>query len=86
MTLTWLALTTQGSMVGDYISTSFVGSVAFPAIAVAAAGTPTQNLDEAMFTTSSGLTVSIGGAAATTAGAAADGSSSLSFTIGPLNR
>jgi len=67
-------------------TTSFVGSVAFPAIAVAAAGTPTQNLNEAMFTTSSGLTVSSGGAPATTAGAAADGSSSLSFVVGPLNR
>jgi len=85
MTLTWLALTTQGFMVGDYISTSFVGSVAFPAVAVAAAGTPTQNLNEAMFTTASGLVVSSGGAAATTAGAAA-GSSSLSFVVGPLDR
>jgi hypothetical protein len=85
MTLSWLANTTQGFMVGDYISTSFVGPVAFPAIANAGPGTPTQNLNEAMFTTSSGLTVSSGGTPATMAGAAA-GTSSLSFVVGPLNR
>ncbi len=85
MTLSWLAFTTQGFMVGDYISTSFVGGVAFPAIAVAGPGTPTQNLNEAMFTTSSGLAVSTGGTAATTVGAAT-GRSSLSFVVAPLNR
>ena len=51
--------TTQGFMLGDYISTSFVGAVAFPAIANAGPGTPTQDLSEAMFTTSSGIAVSI---------------------------
>jgi hypothetical protein len=86
MTLSWLAFTTQGFMVGDYISTSFVGPVAFPVIADAGPGTPTQNLNEAMFTTSSGLAVSTGGAPATTAGAVAAGTSSLSFVVGPLNR
>src|SRR5713226_9095917 len=35
MSLTWLPNTTQGFMVGDYISTSFVGAPAFPAFAVA---------------------------------------------------
>ncbi len=49
MTLTRLALTTQGYMVGDYISTSFSGGLAYPVIAVAVAGTPRQNLNEAMF-------------------------------------
>jgi hypothetical protein len=39
MTLSWLPNTTQGRMVGDYISTSFVGSPAFPAFAVAFAPT-----------------------------------------------
>jgi hypothetical protein len=37
MTLTWLPNTSQGFMVGDYISTSFVGSPAFPAFEVATA-------------------------------------------------
>src|SRR5712692_8743650 len=31
MSLSWLANTNQGVMVGDYISTSFVGAPAFPA-------------------------------------------------------
>src|SRR5439155_23786826 len=34
MSLSWLPTTTQGTMVGDYISTSFTGSAAYPAIAV----------------------------------------------------
>ena len=33
--LTWLPLTSQGYMVGDYESTSFSGSLAYPAIEVA---------------------------------------------------
>ena len=37
MSLSWLASTNQGVMVGDYISTSFVGSPAFGAFAVAQA-------------------------------------------------
>lgn len=37
MSLSWLANTTDGYMTGDYISTSIVGSQAFPAIAVALA-------------------------------------------------
>ncbi len=56
---------------------------AFPVMANAGPGTPTQNLNEAMFTTSSGLTVASGGAAAS-AGAAVS-SSALSFVVGPLN-
>jgi hypothetical protein len=39
MTLSWLPNTSQGRMVGDYISTSFVGGPAFPAFAVASAPT-----------------------------------------------
>jgi BNR repeat-like domain len=69
MSLTWLPNTTQGRMVGDYISTSFVGSPAFPAFAVANAPTSggsdcftaTPNCDEAIFTVSGGL--SVGGSA-----------------------
>src|SRR5207247_480229 len=57
MTLTWLPNTTQGFMVGDYISTSFVGSPAFPAFALAHA--PSGGLfDEATYTVSGGLSVS----------------------------
>ena len=68
MTLSWLPNTNQGRMVADYISTSFVGSPAFPAFAVAKApgggpdcqaATPTCN--QATFTVSGGL--SVGGSA-----------------------
>jgi hypothetical protein len=37
LTLTWLPNTTQGYMVGDYISASFAGTLAYPAFAVATA-------------------------------------------------
>src|SRR6266566_4036223 len=60
MSLTWLPNTTQGFMVGDYISTSFVGSPAFPAFAVASAPTG-STFDEAIFTVKGGL--SVGGSA-----------------------
>lgn len=36
---TWLPLTTQGYMVGDYMSTSFAGGLAFPVFMVARQGT-----------------------------------------------
>ena len=84
MKLTWLALTTQGYMVGDYISTSFVGGLAFPVIAVANAGTANENLKEAMYATSTGLTVASAGAASNQA--ADSGSSNLSFGAAPLSR
>ena len=49
MSLKWLANTTDGYMTGDYISTSIVGSQAFPAIPVAFA--PLQKkLQEFMYT------------------------------------
>lgn len=66
ITLSWLPNTTQGRMVGDYISTSFNSSgTAFPVFAVASA--PTGGTDcstagvtchEAMFTNTSGLAFS----------------------------
>jgi hypothetical protein len=57
MTLTWLPNTSQGYMVGDYISTSFSGGMAFPAIAVAHA--PSGGIfDEATYTVQGGLLVS----------------------------
>ncbi len=65
MALTWLPNTTQGFMVGDYISTSFVGGPAYPAFAVASAPTSggsncftaTPNCNEAIFTVKGGLSV-----------------------------
>jgi len=56
MSLTWLANTSQGVMVGDYISTSFVGGPAFPAFAVASAPTG-STFNEATFTVKGGLSV-----------------------------
>jgi hypothetical protein len=55
MTVTWLASTTQGFMVGDYISTSFDATgVAHGVFAVATA--PSGGVfDEAMFTQASGF-------------------------------
>ncbi len=56
MDLSWLALTSQGFMVGDYESTSFSGAAAFPAFAVASMPTGSV-LDEAMFTLAGGFSV-----------------------------
>ncbi len=70
MTLTWLADTTQGRMVGDYISTSIVpgDDDATPAFAVAAPPTGAAECglapavcDEAMFTTPEDLLRIVGG-------------------------
>ena len=58
MSLSWLPNTTQGRMVGDYISTSFAGSVAYPAFAVASA--PSGSVfNETIDTVSGGLSVSV---------------------------
>jgi hypothetical protein len=64
MTLAWLPNTSQGRMVGDYISNSFSGAAAVPAFAVASAPTggsdcftATPNCNEAIFTTVGGLSV-----------------------------
>ncbi|HEV2424368.1 MAG TPA: sialidase family protein [Terriglobia bacterium] len=56
MHLSWLANTTLGYMVGDYISTSFSNGKAFGVFAVAQAKTGTT-YHEAMYTTASGLSV-----------------------------
>lgn len=54
MNLSWLANTTQGRMVGDYISTSYVNGKAFGIFAKAVA--PTGGVfNEAMFTPTTGL-------------------------------
>jgi len=83
MTLTWLPLTSQGYMVGDYISTSFLSGAALTTIAVATAGTPTQNLNEAMFATSA-LRVAGGGSASDHG--ASSGSSNISDQLLPISR
>jgi hypothetical protein len=54
MKLSWLANTTQGRMVGDYISTSFVNGKAYSAFAVAVAPNGAV-FNESMFTPSGGL-------------------------------
>jgi len=87
MALTWLPLTTQGYMVGDYISTSFLGGVAFTTIAVATAPTAPitpQNLNEAMFANVSGLRVVGGGSASDHA--ASSGSSNIANAPAPSSR
>jgi BNR repeat protein len=56
MSLDWLPNTTQGRMVGDYISTSFSGAPAYPAFAVASP--PAGGVfDQAIFTVRGGLSV-----------------------------
>jgi BNR repeat-like domain len=66
ITLSWLANTTQGRMVGDYISASFNSTgTAFPVFAIATAPSPATNscgrsgvtCHETLDTVSSGLTV-----------------------------
>jgi hypothetical protein len=71
MNLSWLADTSQGSMVGDYISASFVkGGVALPVFALASA--PVSGVfNEAMTTTASAIVPQPGVRPATSAGAAA---------------
>jgi hypothetical protein len=67
MSLTWLASTTQGFMVGDYISTSFASGTAHTVFAVANA--PTGGVfDEAMYSPSSGLAAASSGHTVTSAG------------------
>jgi hypothetical protein len=60
MTLSWLAPTSQGPMVGDYISTSF-GSDGKAHGTFAVANAPSGSTrDEAIYTTASGLTAAAG--------------------------
>lgn len=56
MNLTWLASTTSGYMVGDYIATSFSAGKAFPLFIVAAAASGSQ-LNESLTTVQAGLAV-----------------------------
>jgi hypothetical protein len=56
MSLTWLPNTSQGFMVGDYISTYFSGAPAYPAFALANAPSGSL-LDEGTYTVRGGLSV-----------------------------
>ncbi|MBI4495295.1 MAG: exo-alpha-sialidase [Chloroflexi bacterium] len=67
MALSWLPDTTQGRMVGDYISTSFAGGTAHPVIAVASTPTGTT-FNEAMNAPASGLSVVSGSVVVTPSG------------------
>jgi BNR repeat-like domain len=67
MNLAWLATTTSGNMVGDYISTSFTNGKAFPVFVVASAPSSGGQLNEALFTTKDGLAIA-GGTLTTTRG------------------
>ena len=65
MTLSWLPNTSQGLMVGDYISTSYAGGAAHPVVALASAPTGTT-FNQLMYTPAGGL---FSGASVVTAGA-----------------
>ena len=82
VTLTWFMA--QGFMVGDYIATTFSRSLAFSPIAVASAGTPTQNLNEAVRGHLRSCVATSGGASITQG--AGKGTPPLSFVVGPTNR
>jgi hypothetical protein len=60
MMLAWLANTSQGRMVGDYISTSIASNgIAFPGIVVAKANKGTK-FNEELYTVKGGLPVTGG--------------------------
>lgn len=59
MTLSWLASTSQGVMVGDYIATSVVSGVAWPAMVIAAAPSG-STFNEALYEATGGLQITGG--------------------------
>ncbi|MEU9208063.1 exo-alpha-sialidase [Streptomyces sp. NPDC048415] len=69
MSLSRIASSTQGSMVGDYISTSVVSGKSVAVFAVGKAPTNGQAFDEALYT-AGGLNITGGTARSTTSGAA----------------
>jgi hypothetical protein len=66
MNVAWIANTTDGYMVGDYIATSFSAVKAYPVFVTASAPANGQ-LNEALSTVQTGLTIEGGTNAATTA-------------------
>jgi BNR repeat-like domain len=79
MSLSWLPLTSQGYMVGDYISTSFSGGTPVAVVALASAGSPPASFSEAMFA-ARGLTAAGGTTPALTNPATSRGSSTASVS------
>jgi hypothetical protein len=69
MSLSQIASSTQGSMVGDYISTSVVSGKSVAVFAVGKTPTNGQTFDEALYT-AGGLNITGGTARSTTSGAA----------------
>ncbi|MCW2903072.1 MAG: hypothetical protein JWO67_5337 [Streptosporangiaceae bacterium] len=59
MNLSWIANTTQGRMVGDYISTSIISGRAWPVLAVATAPSG-STFNEGMFVPTGGLAITGG--------------------------
>lgn len=59
MSLSWLANTNQGHMVGDYMSTSFSGGPAFPAL-ISANASSGSVFDEALYTVAGGVSMTGG--------------------------
>jgi hypothetical protein len=86
MSLSWLANTSQGRMVGDYISTSVpAGGRAWPTIAVALA--PSGGLfDEAMYVPTGGLAITGGTARASAAGVVVAGPTQAARTAPAVTR
>lgn len=83
MTMTWLANTNQGYMVGDYISTSFVGAKVYPVFMVASA--PAGGVyNEAAYTVAAGLAAS--GGSRTSAGDRVYGAPSRGGSVAPRGR
>jgi hypothetical protein len=66
MSISWLANTSQGRMVGDYMSTSFAGGTAHPVLVVAHAPSG-GTFDEALYAPAAGLRAAATAAAAETA-------------------
>jgi len=81
MSLGWLPNTSQGFMVGDYISTSFSGGTAFPAFALASVPSGTV-FDEATFTVKYGIAAA--GAAAPTTTTSGFGNTNVQATSGSV--
>lgn len=80
MSLTWLANTSQGYMPGDYLSASFAGGTAIPAVVIANA--PNGGIfDEATYTVAGGLSVSGSASAAVNQTSAGSNDTLTSSTV-----
>jgi hypothetical protein len=84
MTLSWLASTNQGVMVGDYIATSVVSGVAWPAMVIAAAPSG-GTFNEALYEAAGGLQIT-GGALRAAATPLVTSGHQPTFTVPPRAR